>query len=1048
MQGREAPQLITRTPSSLSLHDRYQQQATNAEIRSRFSMPMLQADYMINRQYLCSLTDRMPVPFSGQASDIRLYQLSRLVLDKEEDINDKLTSIYGAIHSLASTLFVLIHSTGDTVRFYIGVRDPQHDAATSGKVLKQGVEGHFLGSRVESAMPSDQVNALMSSALYLDDPNTCISAVSVVPSERDDNKERYVQGMEKFIDSLRGQKYTALLLCDPVTAPVLEQMRKGLELLYSTIASMAKVTYTYGTSLSQSVADSLSLNFSDTVSEGISHSTSSSTSNGTSAGNSRSTTDFMGSSGWSNGSSYSYTNSLSDSLSSTLSKGTSEGSNVTNTRSNGSTESQTLTLENKSVQDLMAEIDEQLKRMKECEAYGMWECGAYFISDDAQVSTMAASTYRALMCGKMTWGHSAHINHWSRNETHPVTQILSHLRQFRHPEFIVTNPGTQEEVFVRPTQMVSGRELPIFAGLPRHSVSGVAVQKVAAFGREITQQTGASARRKIALGNVLHMGVEEVNNPVWLDMDLLTSHTFITGSTGSGKSNTTYQLIGQLIDEGVPFMVIEPAKGEYKKEFGGLPDLNVFWTNPTGYRQLRINPFRFPEEISVLEHMDQLIEIFNACWPMYAAMPAIFKEGMETIYTRCGWDLNTSLHFDVGRPKYPTFQDLLEVLPGIINASSYSSESKGDYIGALVTRVKSMTTGMMGQVFCCRHDIPEDILFDSYTVIDLSHVGSSETKSLLMGLLIMRLKEYRMVSSSGENAALRHVTIIEEAHNLLKRTSTEQSQESANLAGKSIEMISASIAEMRTYGEGFVIVDQSPTAVDLSAIKNTNTKIVMKLPEKSDIETIGGAFSLDEEQIGQIARLSRGEAIVSQSSWQEPVLCKVKRWNSRFYRGAERENLTLHKTLLGQMLQYLYGNEGCWSQRAFLRLINQSEASQPFKQTCRMMVECFLDDISLSEGNERIRLLAGTGIEWLNCAGLYTVLPLKFSALKISPQSADEFTQWVSRIQRALGSYVVFPDQATEETFLEFYMLYYAPVDPHYQLAYQLATLDHTEGFA
>lgn len=124
MQGREAPQLITRTPSSLSLHDRYQQQATNAEIRSRFSMPMLQTDYMINRQYLCSLTDRMPVPFSGQASDIRLYQLSRLVLDKEEDINDKLTSIYGAIHSLASTLFVLIHSTGDTVRFYIGVRDP------------------------------------------------------------------------------------------------------------------------------------------------------------------------------------------------------------------------------------------------------------------------------------------------------------------------------------------------------------------------------------------------------------------------------------------------------------------------------------------------------------------------------------------------------------------------------------------------------------------------------------------------------------------------------------------------------------------------------------------------------------------------------------------------------------------------------------------------------------------------------------------------------------------------------------------------------------
>ena len=51
------------------------------------------------------------------------------------------------------------------------------------------------------------------------------------------------------------------------------------------------------------------------------------------------------------------------------------------------------------------------------------------------------------------------------------------------------------------------------------------------------------------------------------------------------------------------------------------------------------------------------------------------------------------------------------------------------------------------------------------------------------------------------NNPLKHVTVLEEAHNLLKRTSTEQSSESANLLGKSVEMLTNAIAEMRTYGK-------------------------------------------------------------------------------------------------------------------------------------------------------------------------------------------------------------------------------------------------------
>ena len=125
------------------------------------------------------------------------------------------------------------------------------------------------------------------------------------------------------------------------------------------------------------------------------------------------------------------------------------------------------------------------------------------------------------------------------------------------------------------------------------------------------------------------------------------------------------------------------------------------------------------------------------------------------------------------------------------------------------------------------------------------------------------------------NLPLRHITVLEEAHNLLKRTSTEQSSEGSNVAGMAVEKIANSMAEMRTYGEGFIIADQSPAMLDLAAIRNTNTKIVMALPEKDDREISGKELGLDDKHIEELSRLKTGEAIVYQSGWEEPVKSKI-----------------------------------------------------------------------------------------------------------------------------------------------------------------------------
>ena len=125
------------------------------------------------------------------------------------------------------------------------------------------------------------------------------------------------------------------------------------------------------------------------------------------------------------------------------------------------------------------------------------------------------------------------------------------------------------------------------------------------------------------------------------------------------------------------------------------------------------------------------------------------------------------------------------------------------------------------------------------------------------------------------NAELNHVTVLEEAHNLLRRTSDAQSQESSNLRGQSVEMIANAIAEMRTYGEGFIIADQAPGLMDQSVIRNTNTKIIMRLPDQTDRELVGKAASLNDEQIVELAKLPRGVAAVYQNDWLEPALCKI-----------------------------------------------------------------------------------------------------------------------------------------------------------------------------
>lgn len=611
-----------------------------------------------------------------------------------------------------------------------------------------------------------------------------------------------------------------------------------------------------GTSHTDSVSDSIAKTLSHGVSDahGTNHSTSQTRGSNESSGTS-------GSSG--------------TSTSQSLAETTGESFNLVNTESLtstfGNSRGITLNAQNATLTDTLERLKKHLKRIDECESVGMWSFAAYFLGETMADAQTAASTYKAVVAGENSGIENSAVNAWSKRDE--VHQMMAYMNHFVHPAFLYQGVGYQQAryVAVNPAALVSTNELAIHMGLPRHSVRGLPVVEHAAFAQEVISRK-KSTNAGILLGKVYHLG-QKTETEVRLDINSLAMHTFITGSTGSGKSNAVYHLLAEAQKKNISFLVVEPAKGEYRNVF---PEVRCFGTNPQLGELLKINPFAFPDGIHVLEHIDRIVEVFNVCWPMYAAMPAVLKDSIERAYVSAGWDLDQSENPDVPG-LFPTFTDVLRELNETIQSSDYSSDTKGDYIGSLSTRLKSLTNGINGRIFVSDEMSLEE-LFNKNAIVDLSRVGSLETKSLIMGLVVLKLQEYRMAAAKAMNQPLKHITVLEEAHNLLKKTSTEQSAESSNLVGKSVEMLTNAIAEIRTYGEGFVIVDQAPNLLDTAAIRNTNTKIVLRLPEEADREITGGAMALKDVQNEELSKLSTGVAAVYQNDWQEAVLCALPKY--------------------------------------------------------------------------------------------------------------------------------------------------------------------------
>lgn len=868
------------------------------------------ADHILLKKYIGILRNApinsVPPAIKNIAygDNLCLYHIDKIVYDTNENIQDKLTTVYSSLLAHPdNSLIMLVQGKASSVDLYMGIatrglRSDNNKISTkslsnAGNALKLVMEGNFPGtkiSRINQTKIADNTDVPCVETILgiIAQKATSIASVSSIPALRNDNiakNQDFIQGLEKLIDSMQGREYTALFIADVMDTEKINSICAEYEDIYAQLFPFK----TSIQSISSSATDTESLikGITDTTNQSLakslSHGTTSSDSFSTSVGIGISTevdmklfkSDININSTTTTG----HSKGTSDTKTKTQTLGTAKSLTEQNSVANALTSGESLQLnyENKAISTLLDRIDEQIKRLRSCEDYGMFDCCSYFFSQSYDTTIFAASTYKSLLRGENSSVESSAINVWT--DSTKIDLLKQYLLRAYHPQFIVNFNESKNNFLVTPSLLISGKELSYQFSLPKKSISGLPVLQCAEFGRNVMTTDGI-CNGELKIGKIYHMHKTE-DTPVGLFLKDLTAHMFITGSTGAGKSNTIYQILSKVTKKtDSTFLVIEPAKGEYKHVFGNDPNfqVKVYGTNPYYTCMLRINPFRFPATTHIYEHMDRLVELFNVCWPMYAAMPAVLKVSLEHAYESVGWDLKTST-CNSSIPKYPSFAFVAESVRRYIDSSEYSDENKGNYKGALVTRLESLTNGINGMIFTS-DDLEDHDLFDKNVIIDLSRVGSTETKSLIMGILIMRLQEYRSGSMAAPNSELRHITVLEEAHNLLKRTSTEQSSEGSNLLGKSVEMLANSIAEMRTYGESFIIADQAPGLLDMSVIRNTNTKVILRLPDYSDRELVGKSANLTDEQILELAKLPTGVAAVYQNNWISPVLCKFDRYIS------------------------------------------------------------------------------------------------------------------------------------------------------------------------
>lgn len=364
---------------------------------------------------------------------------------------------------------------------------------------------------------------------------------------------------------------------------------------------------------------------------------------------------------------------------------------------------------------------------------------------------------------------------------------------------------------------------------------------------------------------------------VHVPLRAINRHVLVAGSTGSGKTTTCIRIVVELWRRGIPILVIEPTKTEYRKllasEIGN--DLQVFTLGDETVAPFRLNPLEIMPGVYVEQHISYFKEAFKHALPATPFLPSLIEETLYRIYDRKGWRFT-----DIGQPDetraMPTLGELYREIMSVAKARGYEARTLQDVQGAVATRLKPFLLGSKGHMLNVARSIPMDVIMSRPTVLELEAL-SDEEKALVMLFLLIRVHEY--VRTTRREKGLQHVTILEEAHRILTQAEAPQESEVAPATGAAAAgMFTSMLSEIRAYGEGIIIAEQIPRRLAEDAVKNTNVKIVHQLPGEDDRRVLGASMGLTEEQENYVAKLRPGWAAFFTEGYERPTFIYVHKY--------------------------------------------------------------------------------------------------------------------------------------------------------------------------
>ena len=378
--------------------------------------------------------------------------------------------------------------------------------------------------------------------------------------------------------------------------------------------------------------------------------------------------------------------------------------------------------------------------------------------------------------------------------------------------------------------------------------------------------------------------------PLALPRDSLNRHVFVCGATGAGKSQTVRSLLEAATAHGIPWLVVEPAKAEYRLMAGRVGGAEVIRIRPGEPDAIAagLNPLepavdqagaRFPLQT----HADLVRALFIASFRSEEPFPQVLSAALGRVYADSGWDLA------LGEPNpgienaaYPTLTALQRAAEQVVAEIGYSQRVTDDVLGFIRVRLASLRHGTTGRFLEGGHPLDFGALLAKNVVLEIEDVGDDADKAFLMGTVLIRLVEHLRLTHrtaqarTGIDGPLRHLTVVEEAHRLLRRAGSADEPGGGGAAGHAVEMFAGLLAEIRAYGEGLIIAEQIPARLVPDVIKNTAVKIVHRLPAADDREAVGATMNATPSQSRYLVTLPPGRAAVFSDGMDFPILAQIK----------------------------------------------------------------------------------------------------------------------------------------------------------------------------